>query len=120
MARKRTPPGAPVTDAERILSSEEASLLDIVDNVLNKGVVLTGDLTIALAKVDLVYARLSLLLCAADRVLPTESTDFMERHHHRHELRMIRDRQRAAGTAGTRSTLFGSRVPSSGSRTGRT
>jgi hypothetical protein len=37
-----------------------------VDNVLNKGVVLTVDLTIALAQVDLVYARLSLLLCAAD------------------------------------------------------
>jgi hypothetical protein len=40
--------------------------------VLNKGVVLTGEVTIALAGVDLVYARLSLLLCAADRVLPRE------------------------------------------------
>jgi hypothetical protein len=34
--------------------------------------VLTGDVTIGLAGVDLVYARLSLLLCAADRVLPTD------------------------------------------------
>ena len=93
MARQRTAPASPPTDAERILSSEEASLLDIVDNVLNKGVVLTGDLTIALAQVDLIYARLSLLLCAADRVLPTETTDFMERHHQRHELRKIRARQ---------------------------
>ena len=119
MARQRTPPVAPTTDAERILSSEEASLLDIVDNVLNKGVVLSGDLTIALAQVDLIYARLSLLLCAADRVMPTESTDFVERHHHRHELRMIRDRQRAAGTTATRPPLFGARIPSPGSRTGR-
>jgi hypothetical protein len=89
-----------MTDAERVLTTEEASLLDIVDNVLNKGVVLSGDLTIALAQVDLVYARLSLLLCAADRVLPTEDADFAKRHHHRHELRIIRARQRAAARGG--------------------
>jgi hypothetical protein len=58
------------TDAERVFESTEATLLDVVDNVLTKGVVLTGDLMLALAQVDLVYARLSLLLCAADRVLP--------------------------------------------------
>jgi hypothetical protein len=78
------------TEAEDILGTEDASLLDIVDNLLNKGVVLNGDLTIALAQVDLVYARLSLLLSAADRVLPGENPDFMERHHARHELRKRR------------------------------
>ena len=83
------------SDVDRVLGSEDASLLDIVDNVLNKGVMLTGDVTIALAQVDLVYARLSLLLCAADRVLPNEQADFMERHHHRHELRAARARQRS-------------------------
>jgi hypothetical protein len=76
-----------MSDSERILGEEDASLLDIVDNVLNKGVVLSGDLTIGLAQVDLIYARLSLLLCAADRILPNEGTDFMERHHHRHLVR---------------------------------
>lgn len=60
------------TGAELVLGTEDASLLDIVDNVLNKGVVLSGDLTIALANVDLIYARLSVLLCAADRVLPPD------------------------------------------------
>lgn len=59
-------------DAELVLGAADASLLDIIDNVLNKGVVLNGDLTIGLAKVDLIYAQLSLLLCAADRVLPHE------------------------------------------------
>lgn len=68
------------TDSELILGSEQASLLDIVDNVLNKGVVLTGDLTIGLAQVDLIHARLSLLLCAADRVLPNEIPDVTERN----------------------------------------
>ena len=62
------------TDSQRILGESDASLLDVVDNVLNKGVVLTGDVTIGLAGVDLVYARLSLLLCAADRVFPTDSS----------------------------------------------
>lgn len=60
------------SDAERVLGTPDATLLDVVDNVLNKGVVLTGDLTIGLAQIDLVYARLSLLLCAADRVMPDE------------------------------------------------
>lgn len=49
------------------------SLLDVVDNLLNKGVVVSGDVTLALADVDLVYLRLTVLLCAADRVMPAES-----------------------------------------------
>lgn len=69
MAR-RTSTRRPATAAERVLDTNDATLLDLVDNALTKGVVLNGDLTLALAGVDLVYARLSLLLCAADRVLP--------------------------------------------------
>lgn len=66
MARKKQQRGV----AARILDgNDEASLLDVVDNALTKGVVLSGDLTLALAQVDLVYLRLSLLLCAADRVI---------------------------------------------------
>lgn len=87
MARKRTRPRDEASDAELVLGVEDASLLDIVDNVLNKGVVLSGDITIALAQVDSVYARLSLLLCAADRVLPNESEVFEERHHRRYQMR---------------------------------
>jgi hypothetical protein len=41
---------------------EQVSLLDLVDRVLNKGVVLTGDLTLAVADVDLVYVGLRVLL----------------------------------------------------------
>lgn len=83
------------TKAEQILGTEDASLLDIVDNLLNKGVVLSGDITIGLAQVDLVYARLSLLLSAADRVLPGEDTGFIERHEARRALRGARRRARA-------------------------
>ena len=69
--------------SQTIIEEPEASLLDIVDNVLSKGVVVSGDITIALAQVDLIYVRLSLLLCAADRVLPHEDSELMARHHTR-------------------------------------
>ena len=82
------------TEAEQILGPEDASLLDIVDNLLNKGVVLSGDITIALAEVDLVYARISLLLAAVDRVMPGEDAEFLERHRARRVQREARRRSR--------------------------
>jgi hypothetical protein len=54
--------------AREILDRADASLLDVVDNLLTKGVVLSGDVVVGLAGVDLIYIRLSALLCAADRV----------------------------------------------------
>jgi hypothetical protein len=54
----------------RIIDDDESTLVDLVDNLLSKGVMLNADLILALANVDLVYIRLSALLCAADRVLP--------------------------------------------------
>lgn len=52
----------------RILEPED-TLLDVVDNLLNKGVIVNGEVVLGLADVDLVYLRLSLLLSAADRVI---------------------------------------------------
>jgi hypothetical protein len=80
------------TAARRILGDEEASLLDVVDNVLNKGVVVTGEITIALAQVDLIYARLSLLLCAADRVLPADDPAPTFRRRARRARRLLTNR----------------------------
>ncbi len=54
----------------RIIDDSETSLLDVVDNLLNRGVVLNADVILSLAGVDLVYLQLSALLCAADRILP--------------------------------------------------
>jgi len=59
--------------AGRIIDPDDSTLLDIIDNLLSKGVVLNADVILALANVDLVYLRLSALLCAADRVLPARS-----------------------------------------------
>jgi hypothetical protein len=46
----------------------QSSLLDVVDRVLNKGAVLNGDLILGVANVDLIYAKLSVLLSALDKV----------------------------------------------------
>ena len=54
----------------RIIDQSDSSLLDVIDNLLNQGVVLNADLILALANVDLVFIRLSALLSAADRLFP--------------------------------------------------
>lgn len=48
--------------------NEPASLLEILDSLLNKGVMATGDVMLGVAGVDLIYLRLSTLLSAVDRV----------------------------------------------------
>lgn len=58
------------TVIEAVMEERQSSLLDLLDHVLNKGVMATGDLTMGVAGVDLVYIRLSALIAAADRVLP--------------------------------------------------
>ena len=59
-------------DREIAELSEDAdqSLLEILDHVLAQGVVVHGEVILGVADVDLVYVRLSALLCAADRVAP--------------------------------------------------
>jgi hypothetical protein len=47
----------------------DVSLLDVLDHVLNQGVVLSGEITLGVADVDLIYVRLLALVCSADRAL---------------------------------------------------
>jgi gas vesicle structural protein len=42
----------------------QVTLVELVDRVLNKGVVLTGDITLSVANVDLVYVGLRVLLAS--------------------------------------------------------
>ena len=60
-----TPPRA---EMAHLLEEADASLLDLVDNVLTKGVVIDGEIVLGLAGVDLIYLRLGAILCAADRI----------------------------------------------------
>ena len=41
---------------------QQVTLIELVDRVLNKGVVVAGDITLAVADVDLVYLGLRVLL----------------------------------------------------------
>jgi hypothetical protein len=59
--------------AEQIIEHADASLLDIIDHVLNKGVMVRGEVILGVAGVDLVYLRLEALLCASDKVLPKDA-----------------------------------------------
>jgi len=54
--------------SDQVLEPPETTVLDLLDNLLNKGVMLNGDVTLGVAGIDLVYLRLSTLLCAADRI----------------------------------------------------
>ena len=48
---------------------EDISLLDILDHVLNAGVVLHGSLVISLAGVDLVYVGLNVVITSVETAL---------------------------------------------------
>ncbi len=58
------------TISDEVLERPQESVLDVLDHLLNKGVMLDGDVTLGVAGVDLVYLRLAALFAAADRVLP--------------------------------------------------
>ncbi|XZE19268.1 gas vesicle protein [Pirellulaceae bacterium SH449] len=45
---------------------ENISLCDAIDRLLNKGVVVTGDITVSVAGVDLLYVGLRALVVAID------------------------------------------------------
>jgi hypothetical protein len=51
--------------AEHPALRSEVTLVELVDRVLNKGVVVAGDITLSVADVDLVYVGLRLLLASA-------------------------------------------------------
>jgi len=48
---------------------DEVSLLDILDHVLNAGVVIHGSLVLSLAGVDLIYVGLNLVLTSVETAL---------------------------------------------------
>ena len=52
---------------EPVLADEtDNSVLELLDRVLNTGVVLVGDVTISVADIELVYLRLQLMLSSAE------------------------------------------------------
>jgi len=52
----------PSSVADQVLDAPDASVVDLLDHVLNKGVMASGDVTLGVAGIDLIYLRLSALL----------------------------------------------------------
>ncbi|MHB8631355.1 MAG: gas vesicle protein [Candidatus Limnocylindria bacterium] len=55
------------------LPDEELSVLDLADRLLNRGVVITGEATISVAGVDLVYLGLNVILTAVETIAQREA-----------------------------------------------
>jgi hypothetical protein len=49
-------------------AQHEVTLLELVDRVLGKGVVVSGDITLSVADVDLVYVGLRVLLASVGTI----------------------------------------------------
>jgi Gas vesicle protein len=67
LARAKALPPVPAI-ADQVLDAPDATVLDLLDNLLNKGVMLNADITLGVAGIDLIYLRLSALLAAFDRI----------------------------------------------------
>jgi hypothetical protein len=48
--------------------AREVTLLDLLDRVIDRGVILAGDVTLSVADVDLVYLGLRVLLAPVERL----------------------------------------------------
>jgi hypothetical protein len=53
---------------EARVEAREITLLDLVDRAIDHGVILAGDITIAVADIDLIYLGLQVLLASVERV----------------------------------------------------
>ena len=58
-------------DEDHPLANREISLVDLLDRVLAKGVVVSGDLTVSIADVDLVRVSLHALVSSINENVPS-------------------------------------------------
>ncbi|MEI8186630.1 MAG: gas vesicle protein [Chlorobiaceae bacterium] len=55
--------------------NKEITILDILDRVLTKGVVITGDIVISVADIDLIYFGLRVLLSSVETMENMKAVD---------------------------------------------
>ena len=58
-------------------AEEQLTLLELLDRVLDKGVVLSGDITLSVAEVDLVYVGLRVLLSSVESARRSRGGDLL-------------------------------------------
>jgi hypothetical protein len=71
-------------------ATQSSSLADILERVLDKGIVIAGDITISLADVDLLKIKIRLLVASVDKAMEMginwwESDPFLSSHAKRLE-----------------------------------
>lgn len=54
---------------DQITEAEHVTILEVLDRVLNKGIVLSGDIIISVAEVDLIYIGLRLLISSVETMV---------------------------------------------------
>ena len=54
--------------SKALVEARDVTLLDLVDRAVDHGVILAGDITIAVADIDLIYVGLQVLLASVERV----------------------------------------------------
>lgn len=55
-----------VTESGEVLGESELSLLETLDHVLNRGLVIAGEITISVADIDLIFLGLNVLLTSVE------------------------------------------------------
>jgi len=59
------------------IKSKEVTLLEVLDRVLNKGVVVSGDIVISVADIDLIYLGLKVLLSSVETMEQLRGSPFV-------------------------------------------
>jgi gas vesicle structural protein len=66
--------GLEARDLPPTADDDELSLVELVNRVLDRGAVVSGDITISVAGVDLVYVGLRVLLASVESMVARENT----------------------------------------------
>ncbi len=100
--------------------SSSAGLVDVLDRVLDKGLVIAGDIKVSLAEVELLTIRIRLMICSIDKaeqigldwwkydrhLSPGREQVMQENHELREQLRVLERRIAALSkTSGRRRSL---------------
>lgn len=55
------------TEQSNLLTSRPPGLVDVLDRILDKGLVIAGDIKVSLANVELLTLQIRLLICSIDK-----------------------------------------------------
>jgi hypothetical protein len=112
------------TDLQGSPSRGNAGLVDVLDRVLDKGLVVAGDIKVSLAEVELLTIRIRLMICSIDKaesigldwwkydryLSPGREQVMQENLELREQLRLLERRMAALTRAsGRRARAVGSR-----------